>query len=71
LAEGGEVTHYEVLYEIAKGGEDKKLASEVALSWAKKNYIFNFVFSLQGKAAVVDRTCWKRKKEKDDHQQTT
>jgi ferritin-like metal-binding protein YciE len=29
LAEGGEVTHYEVLDELAKGVKEKKLASEV------------------------------------------
>jgi hypothetical protein len=35
LAEGGEVTHYEVLDELAKEVKDKKFASEVYLGRRK------------------------------------
>jgi ferritin-like metal-binding protein YciE len=37
LAEGGEVTHYEVLDELAKEVKDKKFASEVASILGEEN----------------------------------
>src|ERR671914_2959754 len=37
LAEGGEVTHYEVLSEVAKEVKDKKFASEVASILGEEN----------------------------------
>ncbi len=56
LAEGGEVTHYEVLDELAKEVKDKKFASEVRAILGKKSNICSFVHSLQGKIVAVDDT---------------
>ena len=54
LAEGGEVTHYEVLDELAKEVKDKKFASEVASILGKENQHLHFAYSLQGKTAAID-----------------
>jgi hypothetical protein len=56
LAEAGEVTHYEVLDELAKEVKDKKFASEVKSIMREENGISSCVQSLQGKIAVVDHT---------------
>ncbi|MFL6361108.1 MAG: hypothetical protein ACJ72V_17440, partial [Nitrososphaeraceae archaeon] len=56
LAEGGEVTHYEVLDELAKDVKDEKLASEVTSIPAKESNIFSFAHSLREKIAVVGHT---------------
>ena len=54
LAEGGEVTHYEVLDELAKEVKDKKFASEVASILGEENQDLHFAYSLQGKTAAID-----------------
>ena len=50
LAEGGEVTHYEVLSEVAKELKEKKFATEVRsiLKEEKKN-TSSYAHNLQGK----------------------
>ena len=54
LAEGGEVTHYEVLDELAKKVEDNKFASEVASILAEEKQHLQLCTQLAGKTAVID-----------------
>ena len=56
LGEGGEVTHYEVLDELAKEIKDKKFASEVrSILREEKQHLQLCTPPLQEKIVVVDR----------------
>ena len=49
LAEGGEVTHYEVLSEVAKELKEKKFATEVRSILKKKKNTSSYAHNLQEK----------------------